>query len=80
MACNRVGSMMTGFFTEHPVTNADDLAHCDKERYARFFHAMLDRGIAFAPSYCEAAFVSLAHTDEDIETTVRAAREAFAGL
>jgi glutamate-1-semialdehyde 2,1-aminomutase len=80
LTCNRVGSMMTGFFTDHPIANADDLAHCDKDRYARFFHLMLDRGIAFAPSYCEAAFVSTAHTGEDIEATIRAAAEAFAQL
>ncbi len=78
--CNRAGSMMTLFFTEHPVTDADDLAHCSSERYAAFFHGMLDRGIAFAPSYCEAAFVSTAHTPEDIEQTVAAAREVLAQL
>jgi glutamate-1-semialdehyde 2,1-aminomutase len=80
MTCNRVGSMMTGFFTEQPAENADDLAHCNKEAYARFFHLMLDRGVAFAPSYCEAAFVSVAHNDEDIVKTVHAAREAFSLL
>ena len=62
------------------ASNADDLAHCDQERYARFFHLMLDRGVAFAPSYCEAAFVSTAHTDEDIGITVEAAGAAFAQL
>lgn len=80
LACNRVGSMMTAFFADRPPANADDLAYCDRERYARFFHAMLERGIAFAPSYCEAAFVSAAHTDRDIEMTIRAAREAFGEL
>jgi glutamate-1-semialdehyde 2,1-aminomutase len=80
LTCNRVGSMMTGFFTDRAITNADDLAHCDKDRYARFFHAMLDRGVAFAPSYCEAAFVSTAHSDADIEATILAARRAFAQL
>jgi glutamate-1-semialdehyde 2,1-aminomutase len=80
LTCNRVGSMLTGFFTDQPVVTADDLAHCDRERYARFFHGMLERGVAFAPSFCEAAFVSLAHTDEDIERTTQAAAEAFAEL
>ena len=80
LTCNRVGSMMTNFFTDGPVTNADDLAACDQARYARFFHLMLDRGVAFAPSYCEAAFVSTAHSDDDIQTTIRAAEEAFAEL
>jgi glutamate-1-semialdehyde 2,1-aminomutase len=77
---NRVGSMLTCFFTPGPVTNADDLAHCDAKRYARFFHLMLDQGVAFAPSYCEAAFVSTAHSDADIEATILAARRAFAQL
>jgi glutamate-1-semialdehyde 2,1-aminomutase len=80
LVCNRVGSMMTAFFTSAPVTNADDLARCDQEKYARYFHLMLDGGVAFAPSYCEAAFVSTAHTDEDIEATVAAADRAFAQL
>ncbi len=80
LICNRVGSMMTGFLTSHPVTNADDLAHCDKETYARFFHLMLDQGVALAPSYCEAAFVSTAHTDQDIQATIAAADQAFAAL
>ncbi len=80
LVCNRVGSMMTNFFTAQPVRNADDLVHCDPKAYARFFHLMLDRGVAFAPSYCEAAFVSLAHTDDDIAATVAAADEAFAAL
>jgi glutamate-1-semialdehyde 2,1-aminomutase len=77
LTCNRVGSMLTGFFTDREVTNADDLAHCDKDRYARFFHGMLNRGVALAPSYCEAAFVSTAHTDADLEATIQAAREAL---
>lgn len=80
LVCNRVGSMMTAFFTSAPVTNADDLARCDQEKYARYFHLMLDGGVAFAPSYCEAAFVSTAHTDEDIEATIAAADRAFAQL
>lgn len=80
LTCNRVGSMLTAFFADHPIANADDLIHCDKDRYARFFHLMLDRGIAFAPSYCEAAFVSTAHTDEDINATIHAAAEAFSRL
>ena len=77
LVCNRVGSMMTGFFAEGAIENADDLAQASKERYARFFHAMLERGVAFAPSYCEAAFVSTAHSDEDIATTIATAKEAM---
>jgi glutamate-1-semialdehyde 2,1-aminomutase len=80
VTCNRVGSMMTAFFTDRPVTNADDLSHCSREAYARFFHGMLERGVAFAPSYCEAAFVSAAHAEADIDRTIRAAGEALAAV
>jgi glutamate-1-semialdehyde 2,1-aminomutase len=50
----------------------------DKERFNRFFHAMLDRGVYLAPSAFEAGFVSIAHADPIIETTAAAARDAFA--
>ncbi len=75
--CNRVGSMMTTFFTSGPVRNADEAAGADKEAYSRFFHAMLQRGVYLAPSYCEAAFLSTAHSDADVERIVQAAGEAF---
>lgn len=74
---NRVGSMMSVFFCPGPVTDADGAAASDRDQYAKFFHAMLDRGIALAPSKAEAAFVSIAHTDNDIELTIKAARESF---
>ena len=75
---NRVGSMFTGFFTDQPVLDYASAKRADTRRYARFFHAMLDRGVYFAPSQFEAGFVSLAHTEADIEETVNAARAAFA--
>jgi glutamate-1-semialdehyde 2,1-aminomutase len=75
---NRVGSMFTFFFTGQPVTDYDSAKGSDTARFARFFRAMLDRGIYLAPSQFEAAFVSAAHTEEDIRETVAAAREAFA--
>ena len=75
--CNRVGSMMTTFFSSQPITNADDIAHAGKEAYATFFHAMLERGVYLAPSYCEAAFLSTAHSDEDVQKIVEAAQEAL---
>jgi glutamate-1-semialdehyde 2,1-aminomutase len=53
---------------------------CDKARFNRFFHALLDAGIYFAPSAYEAGFVSAAHTDEDIAATIAAAEAAFAML
>jgi glutamate-1-semialdehyde 2,1-aminomutase len=54
--------------------------HADTRRYARFFHAMLERGVYFAPSQFEAGFVSSAHTAEDVQATVAAAGEVFAAL
>jgi glutamate-1-semialdehyde 2,1-aminomutase len=77
---NRVGSMMTWFFTNQPVTDADSARTSDTTRFGRFFHAMLERGIYLPPSQYEALFVSAAHTPADIERTVEAARESFAIL
>jgi glutamate-1-semialdehyde 2,1-aminomutase len=74
---NRVGSMFTGFFTDAPVTDYASAKRSDTKRYARFFHAMLERGVYLAPSQFEAGFVSLAHTDPDIDATVNAAAAAF---
>jgi glutamate-1-semialdehyde 2,1-aminomutase len=51
---------------------------CDKERFNRFFHAMLDAGVYLAPSAFEAGFVSAAHSDEDVAQTVAAAERSFA--
>jgi glutamate-1-semialdehyde 2,1-aminomutase len=75
---NRVGSMFTGFFTAGPVTDYASAKRADSRQYARFFHAMLERGVYLAPSQFEAGFVSLAHTDADLDLTVAAAAEAFA--
>lgn len=74
---NRVGSMWTSFFTSDPVVDWSSANKSNREMYGRFFHAMLDAGVYLAPSQFEAAFVSLAHTDEIIETTIEAARKAF---
>jgi glutamate-1-semialdehyde 2,1-aminomutase len=74
---NRVGSMFTGFFTDQPVTDYASAKRSDTRRYARFFHAMLGRGVYLAPSQFEAGFVSLAHTDADIDATLNAAAGAF---
>jgi glutamate-1-semialdehyde 2,1-aminomutase len=75
---NRVGSMFTFFFTSDPVTDWDSAKKSDTQRFRRFFQAMLERGIYLAPSQFEAAFLSAAHTGEDIERTLAAARESFA--
>ncbi|HEU4869251.1 MAG TPA: hypothetical protein VFT08_00200, partial [Pyrinomonadaceae bacterium] len=74
---NRVGSMWTSFFTSEPVVDWDSANKCDRERYGKFFHAMLDEGVYLAPSQFEAAFVSLAHDDQVIERTIEAARKAL---
>jgi glutamate-1-semialdehyde 2,1-aminomutase len=74
---NRVGSMWTSFFADVPVTNWASANRSDRERYGKFFHAMLEEGIYLAPSQFEAAFVSTAHTDELIDRTIAAARKAF---
>jgi glutamate-1-semialdehyde 2,1-aminomutase len=74
---NRVGSMWTSFFTDEPVVDWDSANKCDRKRYGKFFHAMLDEGVYLAPSQFEAGFVSLAHTDEIIERTIEAARKAL---
>jgi glutamate-1-semialdehyde 2,1-aminomutase len=77
---NRVGSMLTGFFTETPVGNYADARRSDTVRYGRFFHAMLERGVYLAPSQFEAAFVSLAHTEADLDAVEHATLEALASL
>jgi glutamate-1-semialdehyde 2,1-aminomutase len=73
---NRVGSMWTSFFTNKPVVNWDSANKSDRQRYGKFFHAMLDEGVYLAPSQFEAGFVSLAHTDQIIGQTIEAARKA----
>lgn len=77
---NRVGSMMTTFFTTGPVTCYATAKQSDTSRYARFFHAMLDEGFYLAPSQFEAAFVSTAHTEADIDATLDAARRCLQSL
>ena len=77
LTVNRVGSMLTAFFTDGPVTDYASARRSDTRRYARYFHAMLERGVFLAASQFEAAFVSLAHTEADLEHAVRACREAF---
>src|ERR1043165_6191327 len=74
---NRVGSMWTSFFTDEPVIDCQTANRSNRERYAASFHAMLDAGVYLAPSQFEAAFVSLAHTDDVIEQTIAAAQKAL---
>lgn len=80
-ACvNRVGSMWTVFFGASVVRDAPTARACHTELYARWFRGMLERGIYLPPSQFEAAFISLAHSEADIEATVRAAGEVMATL
>ena len=80
-ACvNRVGSMLTAFFTPGPVTEYASACTADTRRYAAFFHGMLARGVYLAPSQFEAAFVSCAHDEGHVDATLAAAREVLASV
>ncbi len=74
---NRLGSIMSCFFTGKPVQNFDDVRSTDIKRFKKFFARMLEQGIYLAPSAYEAMFVSLAHSKSDIEKTIKAAKESF---
>jgi glutamate-1-semialdehyde 2,1-aminomutase len=78
LCCNRIGSMFTWFFTSGPVTGWTSAAKCDTKAFARFFRAMLVRGVYLPPSQFEAAFLSAAHTEKDVNQTIAAAKQAFA--
>jgi len=77
---NRLGSMMTPFFTAHPVNDYDSAKRSDTGRFAHFHREMLARGVYLPPSQFEALFVSLSHTRADLEATIAAAEEAFRAL
>jgi glutamate-1-semialdehyde 2,1-aminomutase len=80
LTVNRVGSMLTGFFTEGPVTDFGSAKRSDTARYGQYFHAMLERGVFLAASQFEAAFVSTAHSESDVERAGAAAAEAMTTL
>jgi glutamate-1-semialdehyde 2,1-aminomutase len=75
---HREGSLFSIFFAGEDVTDFAGAQRQDKDAYARFFHAMLDRGFWLAPSAFEAWFVGAAHSDADVVATIEAAKEAFA--
>jgi glutamate-1-semialdehyde 2,1-aminomutase len=77
MTTNRVGSMFTWFFNPGPVTDWASVSKSDTAAFGRFFRSMLDSGVYLPPSQYEAAFLSAAHSEEDVEKTVAAARHAF---
>ena len=74
---NRVGSMFTGFFNPGPVATLSEVEKSDTTTYGRYFHALLERGVYIAPSQFEAGFVSVAHTDADIDRTIVAVGDAL---
>ena len=75
---HRVGSMFCLFFTGGPVLNLADAQRSDRAAFARYFHACLEGGVYFAPSQFETGFLSLAHTEADLEKTARITAEALA--
>ena len=77
---NRCGSMFCAYFTSEPVHNVAEAMKSNRDRFKKYFHAMLDEGIYLAPSQFEAGFLSAAHTEADIDQTVRAAARAMKGL
>ena len=80
MSVNRLGSMFTWFFTEKPVHDWDSAAKCDTAAFAAFHRNMLESGVFLPPSQFEAAFLSAAHSEEDIERTIAAATKAFKSI
>jgi glutamate-1-semialdehyde 2,1-aminomutase len=77
---NRVGSMFTWFFTAGPVTDWDSASKSNTEAFGKFFRAMLDSGVYLPPSQYEAAFLGAAHTAEDVQKTIAAAKGAFVAV
>jgi glutamate-1-semialdehyde 2,1-aminomutase len=80
MVTDSVGGMFGIYFCDAVPTSYAQVTASDRERFNRFFHAMLDEGVYLAPSAYEAGFVSIAHTDEIIEQTIAAARRALARI
>ena len=81
LATNQVCGMFGFFFTEErAVDSFAKVMACDTERFRRFFHRMLEEGVYFAPSAFEAGFMSAAHSDADVDTTIAAASRALASL
>ena len=75
---NRVGSMFTWFFQQGPVTDWETASKSDTEAFGRFFRSMLDSGVYLPPSQYEAAFLGATHSEQDVQRTIAAARQAFA--
>jgi glutamate-1-semialdehyde 2,1-aminomutase len=80
LRCNRVGSMFTWFFQPREVSDWNTAEKSDTKAFAKFHRAMLESGVYLPPSQYEAAFLSAAHSQEDVSNTVDAARAAFASF
>jgi glutamate-1-semialdehyde 2,1-aminomutase len=80
LTTNRLGSMGTWFFTPGPVGNYEQAARSDTATFGRFHRAMLDQGVWLPPSQFEAAFISFAHGDGEVQATIAAGREAFVAV
>jgi glutamate-1-semialdehyde 2,1-aminomutase len=78
VSITQLGSMLTVFFSDETPRDYDSAKRADTARYARFFNAMLDRGVYLPPAQFEAMFVSLSHKQADLDSTIEAAQEAFA--
>jgi glutamate-1-semialdehyde 2,1-aminomutase len=74
---NAIGSLATLFFTQQPVNNYSDAKKSDSKSYTEYFRNMLARGVFLAPSQFEASFVSVSHTQSDIEFAIKAAQESL---
>jgi glutamate-1-semialdehyde 2,1-aminomutase len=72
--------MFCGYFSQAPVHNLSDALKADRERFARYFHGMLEQGVYLAPSQFEAGFLSTAHSPEDVDKTLAAARQVMRNL
>ena len=80
LSYNRVGSMFTWFFNSGPVTDWDSASKSDTEKFGKFFRHMLDSGVYLPPSQYEAAFLGAAHTEDDVQRTIAAAKQVFAAM
>ena len=75
-----VGGMFGLYFRESPPNSFDEIMESDRKKFNKFFHSMLKQGIYFGPSAFEAGFVSAAHTEKDINETIKASHKAFESL
>ncbi|MEF3307134.1 glutamate-1-semialdehyde 2,1-aminomutase [Paenibacillus sp. GYB003] len=80
LTVNRIGGAFSTHFCDHPIRNYDDAQKADGDLFAQFFRLMLDQGICLAPSKYEAWFLTIAHTDADVDETIAAAEQAFANM